>query len=90
MCLAAGATLRQTGRGGESAEKESTVFTLDDMSVVEWLATTRWTAEMSADLGDARHREERLTCAELAWSLILQAADEAERRQGHLRVTYAA
>ena len=53
MCLAVGATLRQTGRGGKSAEKESTVFTLDDMSVVEWLATTRWTAEMSADLGDA-------------------------------------
>ena len=89
--MAANATLRQTGRGGKSAEKESTVFTLDDMSVVEWLATTRWTAEMSADLGDAPgRREERLTCAELAWSLILQAADEAERRHGHLQVTYAA
>ena len=33
---------------------------------------------------------ERLTCAELAWSLILQAADEAERRDGYLKVTYAA
>ena len=88
--MAADATLRQTGRGGKSAEKESTVFTLDDMSVVEWLATTRWTAEMSADLGDVPGRGERLTCAELAWSLILQAADEAERKHGLLKVVYAA
>jgi hypothetical protein len=66
------------------------VFSLDDMSVVEWLATTRWTAEMSADLGNAAGCGERLTCAELAWSLILQAADEAERRDGYLKVTYAA
>ena len=90
MCLAVDATLRQTGRGGKSAEKESTVFSLDDMSVVEWLATTRWTAEMSAGHGDAPGREERLTCAELAWSLILQAADEAERKHGLLKVAYAA
>ena len=66
------------------------MFSLDDMSVVEWLATTRWTAEMSAGLGDAPGREERLTCAELAWSLILQAADEAERKHGLLKVAYAA
>ena len=90
MCMAVGATLRQTGRGGKSAEKESTVFSLDDMSVVEWLATTRWTAEMSADLGNAPGHCEQLTCAELAWSLILQAADEAERRDGYLKVMYAA
>jgi hypothetical protein len=88
--MAVGATLRQTGRGGKSAEKESAVFSLDDMSVVEWLATTRWTAEMSADLGSAPSCGERLTCAELAWSLILQAADEAERRDGYFKVTYAA
>ena len=88
--MAVGATLRQTGRGGKSAEKESTVFSLDDMSVVEWLATTRWAAEMSADLGNAPGHCEQLTCAELAWSLILQAADEAERRDGYLKVTYAA
>jgi hypothetical protein len=88
--MAVGATLRQTGRGGKSAEKESTVFSLDDMSVVEWLATTRWTAEMSADLGNAPGHCEQLTCAELAWSLILQAADEGERRDGYLKVTYAA
>jgi hypothetical protein len=88
--MAVGATLRQTGRGGKSAEKESTVFSLDDMSVVEWLATTRWTAEMSADLGNAPGHCEQLTCAELAWSLILQSADEAERRDGYLKVTYAA
>ena len=60
------------------------------MSVVEWLATTRWTAEIAVELGDVPRRGEPPTCAELAWSLILQAADEAERKHGLLKVTYAA
>ena len=62
------------------------MFRLDDMSVVEWLTTTRWELEMSADAGAghelstrAAHRCPRLgtestACEELAWSLVQQAA----------------
>jgi hypothetical protein len=64
------------------------VFTLDDLSVGEWLAVTKWTAEMSAGRNDVpglatceTYGGEGMTCGELAWALILQAADEAQLRQ---------
>ena len=76
------------------------MFRLDDMSVVEWLTTTRWELEMSADDRDGRGLATRYgcprlgaestTCEELAWSLIEQAMLELQRELYRPGVTYAA
>jgi hypothetical protein len=78
------------------------VFRLDDMSVVEWLTTTRWELEMSADdretrglatrtaYGCPRRGIESTTCEELAWSLIEQAMRELQLELYGRGVTYAA
>ena len=41
------------------------MFRLDDMSVVEWLTTTRWELEMSADDRDVRGLATRYGCPRL-------------------------
>ena len=78
------------------------MFRLDDMSVVEWLTTTRWELEMSADDRDVRGLATRTvygcprlgtettTCEELAWSLIEQAMLELQLELYRRGVTYAA
>ena len=58
----------------------------DDMSVSEWLTMSMWNAEMS---GSSPIVGERMTCGELAWTLIEQAASEFALQQGH-PVTFAA
>jgi hypothetical protein len=103
MCAAVGATLRQTGRGGKNLRKGNTVFTLDDLSVVEWLTEARWKVGVSADLGEGgvgtrnmhggpapSRAEESTVSEELAWLLIQQAAEEIVRRQALRRTFFAA
>jgi hypothetical protein len=72
------------------------------MSVVDWLTTTRWELEMTADQGDTRGGTTRnaygcprlgaetTTCEELAWSLIEEAMRDLLRELDRRAVTFAA
>ncbi len=78
------------------------MFRLDDMSVVDWLTTTRWELEMGADQRDVRGLATRdpygcprlgaesTTCEELAWSLIEQAGWDLQLELYGRRATFAA
>ena len=78
------------------------MFRLDDMSVVEWLTTTRWELEMSAEAADARGLASRAvakcprvgtestTCEELAWALVVQAGWDLQLKLYRQNETLAA
>jgi hypothetical protein len=99
----AGAPVRQTRSGGKSLRKESTVFSLDGWSKMEWLTMTGWTVELSGVSGHVcgvATREmdgvilelsgEAANCEELAWLLIELAAGELERCQDPQKAAVAA